>query len=401
MPSPTTTLPELRPAGMRILHVGKYYAPVRGGIERYTQALAEWCVVRGDAVAALVHQPAGTWRSARQVLHGVEVYRAGCIAAPLYTPLSPGFPLVLARVLREFRPRVLHLHFPNPSCFAALASPAARRLPWVVHWHADVPPDSRDWRLRSAYRGYRPFEQAVLRRARAIIATSLPYSEASVALARWREKVRVIPLGIADLANAVPAADPWPARTGLRLLAVGRLSPYKGFDVLIEALARIETATLLLVGHGECERALRALAHARGVGARITFAGDLDDAGLDAAYAAADLFVLPSLDRSEAFGLVLLEAMRAGRAVVASAIAGSGVGAVVVDGTTGLLVAPGDAGAIARAIERLADPVLRTRLGAAGRDRWAANFTLAASAAAVHATYRAVLDRDEAALRAS
>ena len=88
---------------MRILHIGKYYAPQRGGIERYTQALAEWCVSRGDAVAALVHQPPGRWRGTRQPLGGVEVRRAGCLAAPLYTPLSPSFPLALARVLRHVR----------------------------------------------------------------------------------------------------------------------------------------------------------------------------------------------------------------------------------------------------------------------------------------------------------
>jgi glycosyltransferase involved in cell wall biosynthesis len=376
---------------MRILHLGKYYAPQRGGIERHTQALAQAFARNGDPTAVLVHQPAGTWRSSRESIGGVEVRRAGCIAAPLYTPLSPSFPFELARALREFRPDLLHLHMPNPSCFAVLANPAARRLPWIVHWHADVPPDSPDWRLRTAYRVYRPFEQAVLARAKTIIATSQPYLEASHALASWRAKTRIVPLGIEAMPLASAAAPAWPPGDGLRLLAVGRLGSYKGFDVLIDALARVRDARLLLVGDGECRNALREQALARGVDARIAFAGEIDDDTLVAAYAAADAFVLPSLDRGEAFGLVLLEAMRARLPVVASAIPGSGVGFVVADGDTGLLVPPANADALANAIERLHDRALRERLGAAGHARWSKLFTLDASVHATRMIYRDAL----------
>ncbi|MEO7325823.1 MAG: glycosyltransferase [Dokdonella sp.] len=374
---------------MRILHIGKYYTPERGGIERYTQSLAEWCVAGGEPTSVLVHQRPGRWRRAQTTINGVDVRRAACIAAPLYTPLSPSFPFELARALREFRPDLLHLHFPNPSCFAVLASPAARRLPWIVHWHADVPPDSPDWRLRTAYRAYRPFEQATLARAQAIVATSQQYLDASAALAPWHEKTAVVPLGIAAIERNHRRIDLWPAQRGLRLLAVGRLSRYKGFNVLIDALAHIRDASLLLVGNGECERELRAQTCARGLEARIVFAGDLDDDALAAAYAAADAFVLPSLDRGEAFGLVLLEAMRAGVAVVASAIPGSGVGSVIADGATGLLIAPGEAQALAATIERLHDVNLRKRLGEAGQRRWHEHFTLDTSASRMLRVYQA------------
>ncbi|HEY6941361.1 glycosyltransferase [Dokdonella sp.] len=372
---------------MRILHLGKYYAPQRGGIERHTQALAEACVRAGDAVAVLVHQAPGRWRGMRETMAGVDVRRAGCIAAPVYTPVSPTFPIELARALREFAPDLLHLHLPNPSCFAALALPAARRLPWVVHWHADVPPDAPDWRLRAGYRFYRPFEQAVLARATTVIATSQPYFEASRALQRWSSKVRIVPLGIEPAATVVPRRDMWPASGGMHLLAVGRLGRYKGFDVLIEALPSMPDASLLLVGDGECAGELRALARSRGVEARVAFAGDVDDASLGAAYAGADALVLPSLDRGEAFGLVLLEAMRVGVPVVASAIPGSGVGFVVAGGESGLLVEPGDPAALAAALARLRDPLLRARLGDAGRTRWNERFTLERCVQTVRAIY--------------
>lgn len=388
-PSPPTTTTSRR--AVRILHIGKYYAPQRGGIERHVQTLAEACVRADDAVCVLAHQPPGRWRGAHETINGVDVRRAGCVAAPVYTPLSPAFPFELARALREFRPDLLHLHAPNPSCFVALASPAARRIPWVVHWHADVPPDAPDWRLRVAYRAYRPFERALLARARAIIATSTSYLDASLALAPWRAKTRVVPLGV-DPAHATPAApSAWPRTNALRLLAVGRLGRYKGFDVLLRSLCDVPDADLLLVGDGECARALRAQAAACGIGGRVVFAGEVEDAALAAAYADADAFVLPSLDRGEAFGLVLLEAMRAGLPVIASDIRGAAVGEVVVDGETGWLVPPGDAGALAAAIARMNDAPARQRLGKAGQKRWSERYTLAASVAATRAVYRAAL----------
>jgi glycosyltransferase involved in cell wall biosynthesis len=109
------------------------------------------------------------------------------------------------------------------------------------------------------------------------------------------------------------------------------------------------------------------------------------------AYAQCDVFCLPSTDRAESFGLVLLEAMRAQRAVVASAISGSGVGYVVRDGETGLLVPPGDAAALAGALRRLGDDAaLRARLATAGRRRWQAEFTLERSAEQVLQLYRSL-----------
>lgn len=365
---------------MRILHLGKYYAPERGGIESYTRALCEWTAARGHSVAALVHQRPGMWHTRREVMGGVEVRRVACFGDPVYTPLSPTYPFELARALKELRPEILHLHLPNPSCFSVLASASARRLPWLVHWHSDIPPDAPDWRLRVGYRAYRPFEQALLKRASAVVTTSQSYLDASTALAPWRAKTRVIALGAEDVSPAIARIDLWPPGDGLRLLAVGRLSHYKGFDVLIRALARVHDARLLLVGDGECADDLRLAAEKNGIASRIRFAGTLDDETLLSAYATADAFVLPSVNRGEAFGLVLLEAMRARVPVIASAIQGSGIGEVVVDGETGLLTAPGDADALAAAIIRLRDPELRRQLGTHGRQRWQDHFTLEHSA---------------------
>lgn len=367
---------------IRVLHLGKFFPPHPGGIERFVADLAAAQAAQGMAVRVLAHAEPGTWRNRLFRADDVEVDLAACHGQFVYAPVSPAFPHRLARAIREFRPDVLHIHVPNTSAFWALLSPAARRLPWIVHWHADIPLDSRRRALRMAYRVYKPWEQALLRRARAVIATSQAYADSSAALAPWKEKVHAIPLGLPDAAFAHTARSvEWPA-PGLRLLGVGRLSYFKGFDVLLQALARIPEASLVLIGGGECGESLRALARESGVESRVRFTGrlDMDAAGqalLESAYAGADVFCLPSTERAESFGIVLLEAMRAGLPVVASDIPGSGVGFVVCDGETGTLVRPGDVDALVAALRRLAaDANLRQRYGNAGRHRFQDGFTL-------------------------
>jgi len=285
-----------------------------------------------------------------------------------------------------------------------------------VHWHADIPLDTHKLLLRAAYRLYRPWEQALLRRAVSVIATSSPYLDASEALAPWRDKTHVIPLGVspadsirADTRSQVAPGRPepesarpplgvidWPTR-GLRILAVGRLSFFKGFDVLLRALRECSDASLVLIGDGECRQSLQRQAADLGVQARVRFVGRLDmdapgNAALLRVYADADVFCLPSIERAESFGLVLLEAMRARLPVIASAIPGSGVGYVVRHEETGLLVPPKDAGALAHALRRLAaDPELRARMGAAGAERFAAEFTLDRATEQVLSLYRSIL----------
>jgi len=416
---------------MRVLHIGKFHPPHPGGIERCSTDLCAALSARGVATALLAHAEPGTRRTERRDHDGIEVTLAACYGLALHTPVSPGFPWLLQDTIRRFQPDLLHLHVPNPAVFSALLIPAARRLPWVVHWHADIPLDTRKRSLRLAYRLYRPWEQGLLGRASSVIATSQPYLDTSEALKPWRAKTTVIPLGIAPVPGAVlddtasrtdapPSPQPSPAsRRGRevrgpqpsalspdltawppgkpRILAVGRLSYFKGFDVLLRALADIEGASLLLIGDGECRQALQQLANELGIGARVRFAGriDMDAAGEAAivdAYARADIFCLPSTERAESFGLVLLEAMRANLPVVASAIPGSGVAFVVQDGRTGLLVAPGDAHALAAALCRLAaDPAERDRFGSAGAQRWREHFTLDLAADQVLHLYESVL----------
>ncbi len=385
---------------MRVLHIGKFFPPHPGGIERTSADLCNGLANKGVAVAMLAHGEPGTLSTTTDVVDDIDVTRVACLGQLVYAPISPTFPIWLRRVIARFRPDILHLHVPNTSAFSALLLSSAKRIPWIVHWHADIPLDSRQSALRAAYRLYAPWENALLRRASAIIATSPDYADSSAALARWRSKVRVVPLGIVD-APAMPGETAksiqWP-NAPLRVLAVGRLSYFKGFDVLLRAIAEIPDAGLVLIGEGECAAELKNLAKTLNIESRVNFVGRIDmstdgDALLASAYAGADIFCLASTERAESFGIVLLEAMRAGVATICSAIPGSGVNYVVRDGETGQMVLPGEPAALAAAIRGLRDDIpLRRKLGAAGQRRFTEEFTLDASVNRILAVYQNVLD---------
>ncbi len=387
---------------MRVLHIGKYYPPFAGGIEHFLADLLPALQTQGIAAAALVHdeQPrrGGGWPAPDAT---IPIYRAPCYGRLLYAPVSPAFPFWLNRAIRHFQPDLLHLHLPNTSAFWALAVPAARRLPWIIHWHADVVASLLDRRLALAYRLYRPLEQRLLAASRAAIATSPPYLDASAALAPWRERCHVIPLGLDP--RRIPAPDPaarqraealW-GDTPFRVLAIGRLTYYKGHDVLIRAAAHLPDSRILIVGTGEQRARLDTLIQALGLGERVYLPGFQPEADLNALLASCDVLCLPSLERTEAFGLVLLEAMRFGKPVAVGDIPGSGAGWVTRQAGHGLLVPPGDPVKLAAALRDLqADPARRAAFGQAGANALRERFGIEPVAAAVAALYRRVAATD-------
>ncbi|MEW5775121.1 MAG: glycosyltransferase [Thermodesulfobacteriota bacterium] len=377
---------------MRILHCGKFFPPDRGGMETFLRDLAMAQAAAGDRVLVLAN--AGAAPAGREDAQpGLTVVRSKvAFVAGGYAPVAPGLPLRLIQAALFFRPHVLHLHAPNAAALWPLL--LHLRAPLVAHWHADVsfPPERRpSAALLAAWRG---LERWMLRRADAVVATSPQYLASSPALARFRDKCRVVPLGLAEPANPGEAGREHPAAVflraapGLKVLAVGRLSHYKGLEVLCRAAALVPEFSVCLVGEGEERPALERAVAGLGLAGRVFLAGGLDDAAVSACYAACDVLCLPSLSRSEAFGMVLLEAMARGKPCVASAVDGGGPGYVVRDGETGLLVPPGDPEALARALDRLArDARLRARLGAAGRERFAAHFRMERVAAALREVY--------------
>jgi len=365
---------------LRILHVGKFFPPAHGGIEVFLAELIAAQRAQGLDAAAIVHgrpQPGDPdW-----------LVRVPVQAQWVYAPIALGFRALLSRAIERYAPDVLHLHMPNVAVFWALTLPAAGRLPWVVHWHADVVESRMRTLLRLAYTAYRPFEQAVLERAERILVTSPPYLDASEALRPWRAKCAVVPLGLrAGTAAAPEVRSDAPL---LRLLAIGRLAYYKGFDTLIRAAAATPGVELAIVGDGELRGELEALRRSLPqAAARIRLLGSVDEAAKEQLLLDCDVVCVPSCERTEAFGVVVLEAMRAARPCIASDLQGSGLPWLVRESGCGLLARVADVADWQRAIAALRDdPALRAHMGAAGRAALSERFSIDACAANITAEY--------------
>ncbi len=380
----------------RILHIGKYFPPFAGGIENFLADLMPVQTSQGENVAAIVHNHKFKFVSSTKVQAEIwqqqTIYRVPSYGRLLYAPVSPQFPFWLNQVLHEFQPELLHLHLPNTSAFWALWQSEARRIPWIVHWHADVF-SVLNKKLALAYKAYRPFEQKLLAHAKAIIVTSPPYLTASTALEKWQHKCQVIPLGLnLERMPIIETKNQWNSQ-GVRFLSVGRLSYYKGHEFLIRAMANIEKdqAQLIIVGKGEQYSYLSQLIKQLNLKDNVKLLGYCNDAELNALFASCDCFCLASLERTEAFGVVFLEAMRYNKPIIATKIPGSGVSWVVKDG--GLLVEPQNVAALTNALKQIINqPLLAANLAKIGHQRFNQLFDIKNVSAKISDLYQQVLN---------
>jgi glycosyltransferase involved in cell wall biosynthesis len=279
-------------------------------------------------------------------------------------------------VLRRLRPDIVHANLSSPwSCqYAIAAAGLLPRCAVVAVYQLPRPP-----RSRRQLHAKRLTARAVDRHVGVGEHTS-----------REIEQLVGLPHGsVLTIHNGVPDEE-WHAATrptaGPLVGAIGRLERQKGYDILIQALSRIDGATLVLVGDGSERPALEKLTHSVGVADRVAWTGWRDDAR--SYLGAFDVFAFPS--RFEGFPLAVLEALLARSAVVATDV--GSVAEAVRDGETGLLVPPGDSAALARAIERLlADQALRRRLGEQGRRLVLERFTARHMARAFESLYEDLL----------
>jgi glycosyltransferase involved in cell wall biosynthesis len=376
------TVPEME--GLHVLQVHQSYPPALGGIETHLRLLSEDLIRSGCAVTVL---------TCNRCLR-TDVERRGRLTIiRLASPgklLSMNLGLSVFGWLQQLRPDLIHIHDPYPlGDIAWLAT--SSRIPTVVTWHSDIVRQKRLLKL------FYPLQQRFLSQVERIIATSRDYAESSEQLRGHQERVRVVPLGVS-------AADFEASKLSLQqvarlrrehgeriVLGVGRLVGYKGWEYLIEAMRRVE-GRAVIIGQGPRRTSLGRLIRRSGLKDRVILTGPVAFDELLAWYHACNVFVLPSIGRNEAFGLVQLEAMLCGKPVISTAV-GTGVESVNQDGITGLVIPPKDGMRLAEAINQLlGDKALAEYLGWNGRERAVGVFSQEQCSRQVLAIYREVLD---------
>ena len=364
---------------MKILHVYKDFdPPVRGGMERHMALMCRFQRQWAEVQALTCSRSFGTRVVDRDGTRVTEVGEWGRFQS---APLSPLFPWYLRRIEAD----VVVVHVPNPTAELGwlLARPRGRL---VVRYQSDVVRQAR------AMRAYAPFQMKFLRKAAIILASSELYVATSPTLEAVRDRCRVVPLGI--LPEAFALEDPARAQAlrdrygGGYVLFSGRHRYYKGLAYLVRAAKEI-AAPVVIAGEGPERAACQTLA--RELGVEIVFPGALSHADLVAHLHGCDVFVCPSVARSEAYGIAMLEAQACGKPVVSTRL-GTGVEYVNLDGRTGLNVPPRDPAALAEAVNALlSDAALRREMGTFARRRVETEFHAEAVARAEFAHYQEAL----------
>jgi len=365
---------------MKVLQVGKFYPPHMGGIETHLQVLCRELQNEIDLEVLVANDGS---REEESWEGRVKVTRVGTRMNISSAPICPRLP----QMIRRAKADIVHLHLPNPASILAFFA-SGYRGPVIATYHSDIVRQEKMARL------FDPILHAFLKRCAAIVVTSERYRDTSHVLTRYLDKCRVIPYGIPFeqfrrvSASEVSAIN---ARYGSRLIiSAGRLIYYKGFEYLIEAMREVD-GHLLIVGDGPLRRELETQTAESGLQDKVTLLGEIHNDDIVPYYHAADVFALASVARSEAFGIVQLEAMACGKPVVNTNL-DSGVPWVSQDGVTGITVPPKDPVALAGAITKLLDDAdMRKQYGAAARLRVETEFSQDLMVARMLETYREVL----------
>ncbi len=372
---------------MRIAQVAPWFHPHVGGVESHVRSLAAELARRGHEVTVLTSNYAKL--PERESMDGFAIQRVKALAVLLRTPVTPG----LRRAIPRGRYDVVHAHSPPPlAAYSAAGASEAAGTPFVVTYHCDLEiPTIFGDAITNLYQ--RTYGRRTMRAAAKLIVSTETYAATSRAI--WRYNPEVIPNPV-DADRFRPDVDGGVVRhrLGLRpddrvVLLVARVVPHKGIEHLVEAAKYLPEAMFVIVGDGPFLPEVRRLAAEFGVEDRIRFQGKVPHRDLPEYYAACDVFVLPSVSRLEAFGIVALEAMATAKPVVVSDI--PGVREVVTDGAEGLLaepVNPEDLAAKIRAL--LANPDLRREMGIRARQKVEAKYGIGKIADAAERIYASV-----------
>ncbi|GAB6065811.1 glycosyltransferase family 4 protein [Aquifex pyrophilus] len=328
---------------MKVLHLGKLCPPREGGIELFSYDLLEYLNKKGVKADLLCFGN----ETAKKEYRSFEYFESKMNIKLNSAPLSLDFIKTFKQIEKKYD--IIHVHSPNPLA-EMVALFTSKNI--IIHWHSDIV------RQKISYIFYKPIQQLMLRKAKKIICTSPQYFETSTQIENFKEKVIIIPLGLStNRLNSEELDKKWLGlQSKLRgkkiVLSIGRLVYYKGFEYLIKASKYLDNdIVILIVGDGPLYKNLKNLIKKLHLENKVFLLGRVRNTAVFIKNC--DVFCLPSIERSEAFGLVLVEALFYGKPLVTTDVYGSGMSYININGITGFVVPHKNPKALANAINKI------------------------------------------------
>lgn len=354
---------------MKVVQTNKAYYPKVGGIETTITNLSEGLVKDYNVlVKVLTCNDQRTVNYVTKRLNGVDIIYLPTFGFVASLPISAAYMKSLSKLDGD----ILHVHEPFPWADLSYVFSSKIRKNFshlVVSWHSDIV------RQKWALSFYRPYIHKFLKLADKILVSNANLIEYSEYLPEYKSKCEVIPLGakldwVNNSSNRSDRVKKIKSEYASPLvLFVGRLVYYKGIQYLIDAINQVPDVSLVIIGSGPLKKELLNQIRKLNLEKRINILPEVDEETLHSFYEACDIFVLPSVEKSETYGIVQIEAMACGKPVICTELK-TGTTFINQQGTTGLVVPPRDSKALSEAINNLANNVsLRDELGKNARQR--------------------------------
>lgn len=368
----------------RVLHISKYYYPFLGGTEQVCRDMVKALIGTGAQQKVICFNEDATYgkmkcqhkETTTDVIDGVDVVRCGYFMKVSSQAISATYGKELKRIMNEFKPNVIILHYPNPFVTHWLLKYKKRDFKLLVYWHLDI---TKQKVLKHLFNKQ---NNDLIARADKILGATPIHLGKSAFTPQFGEKKYILPYMIDDKNLIISeeekqAGEKIKEKYAGKVLGffIGRHVPYKGLTYLIKASRELGDANLhfFVAGNGELTESLKE--EAKG-DSKIEFIGRISDSERRSYLYACDIFCFPSITRNEGFGLALAEGMYFGHPAVTFTIPGSGVNYVNLNELTGIECTNCDYKAYAQALLKLAeDKELRAKMGLAARQRVLENFT--------------------------
>lgn len=327
---------------MKILQLGKFF-PIKGGVEKVMFDLMSGLSAEGIECDMMCAAADGKTRT-EKLNENAKLILCRSWFQVAATMISPAMIFELRKRCSGYD--IIHVHHPDPmACLALFFSGFKGKI--ILHWHSDI------LKQRFLLKFFLPLQSWLINCADYIVGTSPVYLSESPYLKSFANKTKCLPIG-------VPKMKPDNLKVkyikekyfGKKIIfSLGRLIEYKGFAYLVDAASYLDDDYVILIGgDGELRSELQEQIDRNGLGEKVKLLGRIADEDLPDYYGACDLFCLSSIQKTEAFGIVQIEAMSCGKPVIATTIPGSGVSWVNEDGKSGINVPPMDSKAIADAV---------------------------------------------------